>query len=577
MASGSPGVFDAARSMIHRAPVGPAAKFVENVLLPGGLETAWLEAAQASSGPSVFEHFLAAMQVRCECSAADRQRLRGKGPVVIVANHPFGLIEGAILGALAAEVRPDFKILANSLLGSVPALADYLIPVDPFGNAARGNWRPLRRALDWLRRGGMLITFPAGEVASLQLSKFQIADPAWNENVSRMIQITGAASIPAFFHGSNGAGFQVAGLIHPSLRTALLPRELLNKRGRSIRVSIGRAIAPDRAATEYLWHRTHVLQARAIGKPWRIAMPQAPIASAVDPALLESEIARLAADRLMIESAGYSVYCAPSTEIPDTLREIGRLREISFREAGEGTGRSLDLDRFDRRYLHLFIWHAKSREVVGAYRLIGTDSIRARRDLYTSTLFRFRPGLLENFHPALELGRSFVRPEYQKSAVALLLLWKGIGRFIARNPRYRILFGPVSISREYNPAARDVMVSFLKAHCGNPELSTLVEPKRKPRARRLTACDTRLLGSLVADVEELSDVVADLQPDGKGVPVLVRQYLNLGGQLLAFNMDADFSDVIDGLVVVDLRRMPRPLLDRYLGKEAAETFLASNA
>jgi Acetyltransferase (GNAT) domain len=276
---------------------------------------------------------------------------------------------------------------------------------------------------------------------------------------------------------------------------------------------------------------------------------------------------------LLIESAGYSVYCAPSAEIPNTLREIGRLREISFREAGEGTGRSLDLDRFDRCYLHLFIWHAKAREIVGAYRLIGTDKIRARRDLYTSTLFRFRPGLLENFHPALELGRSFVRPEYQKSAVALLLLWKGIGRFVARNPRYRILFGPVSISREYNPAARDVMVSFLREHCGNPELSALVEPKRQPRARRLTACDTRLLGSLVADVEELSDVVADLEPDGKGVPVLVRQYLNLGGQLLAFNVDADFSDVVDGLVVVDLRKMPRPLLDRYLGKESAAEFL----
>jgi putative hemolysin len=253
------GVFDAARSIIHRAPAGPAAKFVENVLLPGELETAWLEAARASAGPAIFENFLAALDVRCACSAADRRRLPAKGPVVIVANHPFGLIEGAILGALAAEVRPDFKILANSLLGSVPALADYLIPVDPFGNAARDNWRPLRRVLDWLRRGGMLITFPAGEVASLQLSKFQIADPAWNQSITRIIQITGAASVPAFFHGSNGAGFQVAGLIHPSLRTALLPRELLNKRGSVIRVSIGRAISPDRAATEYLWHRTHVL------------------------------------------------------------------------------------------------------------------------------------------------------------------------------------------------------------------------------------------------------------------------------------------------------------------------------
>lgn len=576
------GVFDAARTMLQRAPVGPAAKLVEQVLLPGELESAWMSAAAASSGPSVFAAFLAALDVRCDCAADDLARIPAKGPAVIVANHPFGLIEGAILAALAAQIRPDFKILANSLLASVPALADYVIAVDPFGNAVRDNCRPLRRALDWLRRGGMLITFPAGEVASLQLAKFHIADPAWNENVTRVIHLTGASSMPAFFHGANGAGFHVAGLIHPRLRTALLPRELLNKRGRAIRVSLGRVISPDRfaqlpgerEATEYLWHRTHILQARNLGKPWRFALPRAPVAGAVDPAAIQAEIDALPSNRLLLESAGYSVYCASAPEIPSTLREIGRLREIAFRQAGEGTGRSLDLDRFDARYRHLWIWNAKSREVVGAYRLIGTDAIRARRDLYTSTLFRFRPALLEKFHPALELGRSFVRPEYQKSPVALLLLWKGIGRYIARHPRYRVLFGPVSISREYNPASRDLIVSFLEARCRNQELAALVEPRRKLRSRRLAACDTRLLGSLLANVDDLSDVVADLEPDGKGIPVLVRQYLNLGGQILAFNVDADFSDVVDGLVVVDLARMPRPLLDRYLGRDSAESFLA---
>jgi putative hemolysin len=249
------------------------------------------------------------------------------------------------------------------------------------------------------------------------------------------------------------------------------------------------------------------------------------------------------------------------------------LREIAFRQVGEGTGRSLDLDRFDAHYQHLWIWNAKTDEVVGAYRLQGTDAVRARQDLYTSTLFRFRPGLLERFHPALELGRSFVRPEYQRSYVALLMLWKGIGHYVARHPRYRVLFGPVSISRAYNRASRELMVSFLRARCANTELSALVVPKRQFRSRRLRTCDTQLLGSLIGNIDELSDVVADLEPDGKGVPVLVRQYLKVGGQILAFNVDSDFSDVVDGLVVVDLGRMNSSLLEKYLGKAGAAEFV----
>lgn len=575
MATQSTGVFDAARGLLERAPI---AGVLQNLLLPGELERAWLEAARDARGPSVFANFLEAMHVRYDCASADLERIPSKGPVVVVANHPFGLVEGAIAGALVARARPDFKILANSLLAGIPALKDFVLPVDPFGGAAKANWKSLRAAIEWLRRGGVLVTFPAGEVSSLQLPKFQIADPAWNENIARIIQMSGAAAVPVYFHGSNGAGFQVAGLIHPTLRTALLPRELLNKRGRTIRVSLGRPITAERVAklreseaTNYLWQRTYVLQARRGERKrlFHIAPRRAPIAGAVEPSLLRAEAERI---EPLLECGDYSVRVAHSAAIPNTLREIGRLRETAFRAAGEGTGRSLDLDRFDKHYLHLWIWNGKKNEVVGAYRLVGTDSVASKKDLYTSTLFRFRPGLLESMHPALELGRSFVRPEYQRSYVALLLLWKGIGQYVARNPRYRVLFGPVSISRDYNPASRAVMVSFLKARCGNPRLAEMVEPKRRFRSRRLRACDVHLLGSLLANVDELSDVVADLEPDGKGIPVLLRQYLNLGGEILEFNVDADFSDVVDGLVVVDLARMDRVLLEKYLGKPGAAEF-----
>jgi putative hemolysin len=531
----------------------------------------------------MFARFLDGLNVKYDFPPDDLRRVPEKGPVVVVANHPFGLVEGAILGAVLARVRSDFKFLANSLLAEVPALHSWLISVDPFGGAAKANWKSLRASLEWLKRGGVLVTFPAGEVSSLQLPSFEVADPAWNRNVARLIQISGATALPAYFHGANGAGFQIAGLIHPGLRTVLLPRELLNKRGRTIRISIGRPIRADRLkageeATAYLRYRTHLLGARAAKRRWR-GLPDmrprlAPLAGAVDPDRMRAEVEALGQEHKLIDSGDYQLYFANAAQVPNILREIGRLREIAFRGVSEGTGRSLDLDRFDDAYQHLWIWNPKTSEVVGAYRLAGTDAVESPRGLYTNTLFRFRPGLLEALHPALELGRSFVRPEYQKSYAPLLLLWKGIGHYVARHPRYRVLFGAVSISRDYTRVSRTLMVSYLNARRGSHPLAGLVEPRKRFHGSRFDGYDAHLLGPLVEKVEELSDVIADIEPDGKGVPVLLRQYLNAGGQILAFNVDPLFSQVLDGLVVVDFLRMSRTLQERYMGKAGAEAFLA---
>ncbi len=513
----------------------------------------------------VFARFLEELEVRWSCSAGDIARIPRSGPVVVVANHPFGLVEGMTLGALLGQVRPDVKFLANSLLAGVPGTEEYLIPVDPFGGAARANWRGLRRSIQWLEQGGLLVTFPAGEVAALKLPKLEIAEPQWNECIARLVRITRAQAVPVFFDGVNSPAFHLAGLIHPRFRTALLPHELLNKKGHTMRVAIGGPVkaeslsrfATDCAAVDYLRRRTHLLRTRLGPRfhfgPIRIDRPWAKIAGAVAPQALREEAGKLTPEQVLIESGEYCVCVAKAAEIPNTLREIGRLREIAFRKAGEGTGRSLDLDRFDRHYLHLWVAHRKTAEISGAYRLACTDTVESAADLYTSTLFRFRPALLERLNPAIELGRSFVIPEQQKSYHALLLLWKGIGRWVARNPRYRVLFGPVSISREYSQASKALIVSYLEARRG--ELAGQVAPRKQFRAGRLRGCDPALLAPLLRNLEELSEVVAELETDGKGVPVLLRQYLQLGGTVLAFNVDRAFSDVVDGLVVVDLARL----------------------
>jgi putative hemolysin len=267
------------------------------------------------------------------------------------------------------------------------------------------------------------------------------------------------------------------------------------------------------------------------------------------------------------------VYCARAAELPSVLREIGRLREVTFRAAGEGTGREVDLDRFDARYWHLFAWNTERREIAGAYRVgrIGTgDGATIPRHLYTRTLFRYGRRFLGELGPALELGRSFVRQEYQRDYGTLMLLWKGIGHFVARHPQCRVLFGPVSISADYSAASRELLVAALSGPRFASSLARLVQPKRALELRCRKPGDART--ALSADL--LDELVRGAERDGKGLPVLLRQYLRLGGRLVAFSVDPEFGEVVDGLMVVDLAQVAQPVLQRYMGREGAAGFLA---
>jgi putative hemolysin len=199
--------------------------------------------------------------------------------------------------------------------------------------------------------------------------------------------------------------------------------------------------------------------------------------------------------------------------------------------------------------------------------------------LYTSTLFDYRPEFFARLGPAIELGRSFVRPEYQRQYAPLLLLWKGISAVAARRPDHPVLFGAVSISNDYTPASRRLIVRYLEsqedARYACPRLAGLLRPRKAFHPRPGT--DNESISLLLRDAEELSAVVADVEPDGKGIPILLKQYLRLGGKLLGFNVDPKFSNTLDGLIMVDLRQVPAALLQRYLGKEAAAKFISHHA
>ena len=541
----------------------------------------------------IADRLLDFLGVTFTASDVDLARIPNSGPAIVTANHPFGILEGAILAGLLRRIRPDVRFLANGILNAIPEVRDLLIPVDPIHgrSAIAGNGRGLRASLQHLRSGVMLVIFPAGEVSHFRWNDRTVTDGEWNTSAARMAGIADVPVVPLYVDGTNSLMFQFAGLAHSAFRTVLLCRELLNKSGRCVEVRAGAAIQPDklkamptaREQTDYLRWRTYLLASREPFKP-RTALPlgrkmeahREPIAAPLPANSVADEVAGLAGGCMLSRSGDLEAYLAPAIEIPKVLHELGRLRELTFRAAGEGTGKALDLDRFDDHYLHLFVWNARKQEVVGAYRLARTDIVRRNlgvRGLYTATLFRYSDPFLDRMGPALELGRSFVRQEYQRGFAPLLLLWKGIGAFIARNPQYKTLFGPVSISNEYQAVSRELMVSFLEKYAMLRELTSLVRNRNASAAKLLRGANRPAFPDAGFDVEDLAAMVGDIEQKPAGIPVLLRQYLRLGGKLLGFNLDPKFANALDGLILVDLTKTEPKLLDRYLGAREAASFL----
>lgn len=526
------------------------------------------------------------LQVRFEIDPERLALIPKTGPVAIVANHPYGGLEGLYLIQLALSLREDSKLIGNQLLQRIPELRDVIIPVDAFGgtNAAKANGRGMRAALRHVRDGGLIVLFPAGAVSHLHLSAGRVCDPTWNPSAARFLRMCGCPVVPLHFGGNNSSVFQTLGLLHPRMRTVMLSHELLNKRNRIIPVTVGRAIkastvrdeADDVALARSLRLSTYALEAhRTIQR--RTARTPEPTAEAVSTALVEAEIANLPPENVLATSQGTQVMFARAEDIPWTLREIGRLREIAFRAVDEGTGRSRDLDEYDQHYVHMFSWNAQQRALVGAYRIGHVDEIlskHGRRGLYTHSLFSYGAPFLRSVGNALELGRSFIVPEHQRNFGALLLLWKGIAQYVARHPRYHVLIGPVSVSADYRPHSQALLVDFIKRHCFDHQLAQLIRPRRPfRRTHSLAALSGDLAG--LGDLDGLSQLMEKIEPDGKGVPVLLRQYLKLGARVVGFNVDANFSDVVDGMIVVDLTRVEQRELFKYMGREAAEAFLAT--
>ncbi|WP_413285787.1 lysophospholipid acyltransferase family protein [Vibrio sp. MA40-2] len=513
------------------------------------------------------------------------------GATVIVSNHPLGCVEGVILAELLLTIRDDIQILANQYLKTVPELDELFIGVDVFEtqDAARANMRALRTANKHLANGGLLLMFPAGEVSQLvDRKEKKLEDKEWSRSVSSLIRKNKAVTVPIFINGQNSQRFYMAGKIHPLLRTLMLGRELLNKKQEVISIAIGDAIRykevtklDDKKLVNYLRLNTYLLNKNGLSNDNITTKNQAfptDVALPLPYRTIQHDLDNLSEEDHLLTSNEFDVYCTQSQNIPSLMHEIGRVRELNFRQAGEGTGLELDLDKFDQTYLQLFVWDKEKQRLVGAYRLGLVDKVIENsgiEGLYSTTLFHYDQQFLNkmNNSNAIEMGRSVIAQEYQKSMSALLLLWKGIATYVSRNPQYTHLFGPVSISNDYSHEARQLLAETMTLHHYDIESAACVKASNPLQTKGAT-WNTSLLTAL-GDLQLLSRVIARLDI-GKSVPVLLRQYLGLKGKLVCFNVDPAFNDALDGLIVVDLRNVPSKTLARYMGSKESEQYLRSH-
>lgn len=513
----------------------------------------------------------------------DLNNIPKEGGFIIIANHPYGGVEGLILLDALSEIRPDVKIMANFLFNWIEPLKDKFFCVNPFETHKNvySSFHGLKKAFHYVCSGHPLVIFPAGEVSAYQDDNKTITDRTWSNSIMRFIENAEVPVIPVYFHGNNSKLFYFMGRVHPLLRTVKIPSEILNKQNTNVNIRIGNAITvkeqkefPDMVKyTRYLRARTYALKSSFESEHTRKIQSSgqfAPISKAIAKDLLALEIVSITPRYQLFQWQQYSVYCAPSVAIPRITAEIGRLRELTFREVGEGTKQSSDIDEFDSYYHQLFIWDSQCQQIAGGYRVgKGKDIIALYgiKGFYTQTLFRMNKDMLPVLSNAIELGRSFVVKEYQRKPMSLFMLWKGILSLLQKNDSYKFLIGPVSISNSYTKLSQEIIISYIKKYHFDHQLARMIKPKN-PFVYKSSDIDTDILLERVPNFNKMDQIINDIDPGNPKMPVLLKKYLELGGKIAAFNIDAQFSNTVDGFLVLDLN-MVKPEIIRALSKSLA--------
>jgi putative hemolysin len=520
-------------------------------------------------GNDVTAHYLFQHNIKYVVNDTNLKNIPEKGGCIFICNHPTGMLDGIVLIDLISRIRPDVKFLGNFLLGRMTVLEKVFIEVDPFDSKSSQNISGIKMALRHVKEGNCLAIFPAGEVSTVH--GFRIQDKKWPSSILKFIRKVNVAIIPMFMSGKNSAAFHFWGFIHPFLRTIQLVRQFNRKENCTVTVAIGAPILPIRTASltdkEYVdFVRMNVdllrktfTQKQAVEKTAYSSI--APIAPSKNKELVISEINQLKETHTLFNQGPFTLLFAHPKELNYVMEEIGRLREITFREVGEGTNKALDIDKYDTYYHQLFIWDNEQETIVGAYRLgMGAEIITklGRKGFYTDYMFQLGKPLNPILHKTIELGRSFIIKPYQSNSIALMLLWKGILQILILNENYRYLFGPVSISNDYLEISKTLIERYIKKHHFDYYHAKFVNPIHPIPKEKFPFVKSYLKD--VHNLELLDKLIIDLENKQRGIPVLVKRYLQLGAKVLAFNIDADFNDSLDGLILLDLKNVPEKTL-----------------
>lgn len=529
------------------------------------------------NGLAFVDEILNELTIKYDFNADDLKNIPKYEPFIVVANHPFGGIDGLMMLKLLTQVRPDFRIMANYLLQLIPQLKDNFVSVNPFETSRKTgmNITGIKKCLTMLQEGNPVGIFPAGEVSSLKLNTLKVSDKMWNPVVGKMIMKAQVKVLPIYFSGQNSLAFNLLGLVHPALRTAKLPSELFNKADEKIQIRIGKPVAiktinefnDPEDLLKFLRAKTYSLESgmevehKTFIQKLKLQKPTEPepIIEAVDTALLEQDIARIAAKDLLFKHQNLHVYISSAKLIPNVLREIAREREITFRAVGEGTNLSHDTDEYDLHYKHLFIWDTELKKIAGAYR-IGKGDVLYRRykkkGFYLNELFKIESGFTPILKESLELGRSFVATNYQKKPYSLLLLWKGINEFLKREQnRYKYLIGPVSISNSFSSLSKDLLVDFIRKNHFDENLAELVKPRKRYKYQHKGE-GAALRNMPNTDIKVLDNWITEIETSHTTIPVLLKKYLKQNAKIIAFNIDPKFNNSLDGFLVMDLKGIP---------------------